>query len=414
MSRLVDSLGWTLVHFAWQGALIAALTALAFAIFRNSRPKLRYLIGCLALLACVAWPMLEFAQRWQAYTRYASAQGAGQVLQQLMLSDDPYVMLREYMGWIVALWSCGSILFALRMGAGLFWVRRLTRAGSSELAGLRARLDGLTAAAGLSGIGLRIVDGLDGGPLAVGFLRPVVIVPASLVTGMSPQLLDALLAHELGHIRHHDYLVNLLQNAVETLLFYHPAVWWLSARVRAERELMADDFAARLLDDPRTVALALSELEKSRFQAQAIAQAATGGQLAQRVRRLVMPKAQGLNLAALAPVLGALLAGMTVYANAAVVSAHANRLPVAVFSSCQRPIYPQESLDKADQGTVVIGLRISADGHVLSSRINRSSGHRPLDRAARSAIEKCRFDPGLVNGKPTEMNTHLQYVWMLE
>ena len=95
------------------------------------------------------------------------------------------------------------------------------------------------------------------------------LVPAVLVTGMPPHLLEALLAHELGHIRRHDYLINLLQNVVEILLFYHPAVWWLSRRIRTEREQIADDFAAHHLGDPRRLALACPNWNACSFPASA-------------------------------------------------------------------------------------------------------------------------------------------------
>ena len=89
-------------------------------------------------------------------------------------------------------------------------------------------------------------------PTVIGWLRPVVLVPASALAGMTPQQLEAILAHELAHIRRHDYLVNLLQTLVETLLFYHPAVWWLSRRIRIERENCCDDLAVSLCGDPVT------------------------------------------------------------------------------------------------------------------------------------------------------------------
>ena len=87
-------------------------------------------------------------------------------------------------------------------------------------------------------------------PTVIGWLRPVVLMPASALSGMGPQQLEAILAHELAHIRRHDYLVNLLQTVVETLLFYHPAVWWLSGRIRVERENCCDDLAVSLCGDP--------------------------------------------------------------------------------------------------------------------------------------------------------------------
>jgi hypothetical protein len=113
---------------------------------------------------------------------------------------------------------------------------------------------------------------------------------------MAPQLLEALLAHELAHVRRHDYLVNLLQSAIEILLFYHPAVWWLSHRIRIERELIADDLAASALDEPRRLALALSELDLFQLSPPQLAPGAIGekGKLMSRIKRLVRPQTETL------------------------------------------------------------------------------------------------------------------------
>ena len=100
-------------------------------------------------------------------------------------------------------------------------------------------------------------------PTVIGWLKPVVLLPASALAGLTPRQLEAILAHELAHIRRHDYLVNLLQTLVETLLFYHPAVWWLSRRIRVERENCCDDLAVSLCGDPVAYAAALADLEGS-------------------------------------------------------------------------------------------------------------------------------------------------------
>jgi HEAT repeat protein len=124
-------------------------------------------------------------------------------------------------------------------------------------------------------------------PAVIGWLRPVVLVPASLASGLTPLQVEAILAHELAHVRRHDYLVNLAQALVETLLFYHPAVWWISARVREEREHCCDDLAVAVCGDGRVYAAALLSLEEHR--APRLAAAATGGALLSRIRRLVVP-----------------------------------------------------------------------------------------------------------------------------
>src|SRR5688572_23991155 len=122
-------------------------------------------------------------------------------------------------------------------------------------------------------------------PTVIGWLRPVVLLPVSALTGLTRQQLETILAHELAHVRRHDFIVNLFQTAVETLFFYHPAVWWISSKIRMEREHCCDDLAVELCGNPVLYARALADLEQTRFPTPALA--LTGGSLLSRVRRLI-------------------------------------------------------------------------------------------------------------------------------
>jgi HEAT repeat protein len=125
-------------------------------------------------------------------------------------------------------------------------------------------------------------------PLVIGAIRPVIVVPASLITGLTPLQLDMLLAHELAHIRRHDYLINLLQTVLETLLFYHPAARWISDRAREERENCCDDIAVAICGgDAGQYTNTLLVLEESRNAGVGLAAAATGGSLLRRAERLI-------------------------------------------------------------------------------------------------------------------------------
>jgi D-alanyl-D-alanine endopeptidase (penicillin-binding protein 7) len=205
---------------------------------------------------------------------------------------------------------------------------------------------------------------------------------------------------------------------VETLLFYHPAVWWISGRIRIERELIADDVAARQLGEPRRLARALSELERFQFSSNHLAQAANGGDLMSRIKRLVRPDTQALNWKAAIPVLGlagVLLAGC---AQAPVAAPMADSVvpdtrAIADFRSCAKPHYPAEDLAAKHQGTVSLGFLIGQDGMVHDSAVRKSSGYASLDDAARSAIARCKFSPALAGGKPVETWADVQYVWTL-
>jgi D-alanyl-D-alanine endopeptidase (penicillin-binding protein 7) len=424
---LIAAFGWTLVHFVWQGALLGCVVAVLLTLLRNARPETRYALACAGLLLCLVWPAVDLALLLQTGTGAGGNRllpGSAGAAMAGPDADGLLSWLGHNLGWIVALWAACAGALGLRMAAGLLWIGRAARLQACDPA-WQERLSRLAERCGLGReVRLRVVDGLAS-PITAGWWRPVVLVPASLIAGMPPQLLEALLAHELGHVRRHDYLVNLLQNVIETLLFYHPAVWWLSRRIRAEREQIADDFAARHLGEPRRLALALSELEKLQFSSHHLAQAANGGDLMARIRRLLRPDVQALNWKAAIPVLGlAVVCAASAHAPSSqraaapavtpAAVAGLTRVPVLDFRSCRKPHYPRADLKAGHEGTVTLGFMVDRDGAVLDSTVTRSSGYPGLDEAARSALEKCSFTPALKKGKPVAERVMVQYVWTLQ
>jgi bla regulator protein BlaR1 len=415
-SMVVSSIGWTLVHFLWQGLLLGCATAVLLTLMRNMRPEHRYTVSCTALFMCLAWPALEFYLRMQdlsAAVTLAEPAG-GWAMAPGNRAGGIESQLQGNLVWIVALWAvCASVL-SVRIGLGLLWVKRAEHQYTGD-AHWQARVDRMAAQFGITrAVRLRVVENLAS-PITAGWWRPVVLVPASLITGMPSHLLEALLAHELAHVRRFDYLVNLGQNVVETLLFYHPAVWWISGRIRDEREQIADDIAASQLGEPRRLALALSELERFQFSSHHLAQAANGGDLMTRIKRLIRPDTQALNWKAAIPVLGLAAACLSVYANAAPDAAKAEKTHAVVdFKSCAKPHYPAESLKAGNQGAVTLSFLIGVDGKAKESTVAKSSGFAPLDEAARTAIAKCSFKPATVAGKPVEDWMKMKYVWTLK
>ena len=180
-------------------------------------------------------------------------------------------------------WLCGVAVLTLRLISGWVWVQRMKSHGASPAAdGWQHIVARLSRRLHIARHVRLLESTLVEVPTVIGWIKPVVLLPASALAGLSPQQLEAILAHELAHIRRHDYLVNLLQTLVETLLFYHPAVWWLSRRIRVERENCCDDLAVSLCGDPYTYAKALADLEELRGAARPqafLAMAATGGSL---------------------------------------------------------------------------------------------------------------------------------------
>ena len=338
LPAFVSTLGWALIHFVWQGTLIGIATAIALIALRNARPQTRYAVNCIALALCLALPILGVWRGMQADATVADAPIAAAfatnaadsvVLPNLTtpaMSASWRSTLQGQLPWIVALWSIGAGLLALRMALGMLWVGRIGRSHSA--AGhprWQRRLDRLAEKLGIERlVRLRVTSDLTS-PVAAGCWKPMVLVPAALLANMPLDLLEALLAHELAHIRRHDYLVNLIQSAIESLLFYHPVVWWLSKQIRIEREQIADDIAARVIGEPHRLALALHELDvfqQDRLQrlgdlpgAFQLVPAANGGHLMSRIQRLIRPNQHALDWKMALPIIGLTAMCLTVYAH---------------------------------------------------------------------------------------------------
>ena len=426
---VIVQLGWTLLDFTWQGALIACFAGAGLVALRNSSPRARYALACTALFACLAWPAASLWQRLMApdavlADSLALALQAGAAPARAA----PAAWLQAHLGMLVLGWAAGACALSLRMVLGLWWIRRAaTFVPDGAALQWQGKIAAMAPRFGIArAVRLRIVDSIAS-PLTAGWWRPVILLPASLLTGMPADLLEALIAHELGHIRRGDYLVNLLQNVIETLLFYHPAVWWLSKRIRDERELIADDLAVAYLGQPRSLALALSELEKCQFSGNQLASAANGGDLMHRIKRLLRPTAPSLHWKAALPVLGltvALVAGCAQMTAPALTAAPgpasvSTKTPLhtkalAQFASCRKPVWPKEALRNEVTGTVHLEFLVGTDGMVRDSRIAHSSGSAELDEAARSGIAVCRFSPATDDGVPVQAWSKMQYVWTLQ
>ncbi len=324
-TTLVPALAGMLFDFLWQGALIGLLAWLALALLRNARPQARYAVACIAMLACIAVPATQLLRTLGAPAP-GGAHAATAPATQFFTFDAATAPAREAAGslagwpalpadalpWIVALWAAGAGLLALRMGLGLLWIRRLRPATApAGTAAWQSRLDRMATAMGIRRKVLWRVLAEGDTPLAAGWWRPVVMVPAALVLHMPTPLLEALVAHELAHVRRHDYLVNLCQGVVEVLLFYHPVVWWLSRQVRLEREQVADDIAARLIGEPRRLAIALSELDRY-VPVPTPALAAHGGHLMSRIQQLIRPRRRAPGSAVALPLVALAIAGVAI------------------------------------------------------------------------------------------------------
>ena len=279
MRDWIDVTGWTLLHFVWQGALLGLTVAGVLWLCRRRSANARYAVASGGLVALLAAPVVTAAVLWQAARAVEPLRPADRAAAREPGNRSPEghaLVARDSLGTlharlaaalpgVVAVWLAGVSLLLVRTGGGLWRVHRLHEAG---LAAPASRWQ--EAAARLaSRLGLvnavRVVESrLVGTPTVVGWMRPIILLPVAALANLTPAQVEAILAHELAHIRRHDYLVNLLQSLGETVLFYHPAVWWVSGRIRAERENCCDDVALVVSGDRVGYASALAALEEWR------------------------------------------------------------------------------------------------------------------------------------------------------
>ncbi len=351
---LVYSIGLTLLHSLWQCSAIGVIAWLALRSLPKATAQTRYAVSCAALAACVLWPAAQLAHVLLAPLTPLTAamvmptadlsvgQGMSGLLSESLLSGKP-IPLDRALRWIAAFWAAGACLMLLRLGVGLRWVSRLrSSADVTHDFAWQLRLDRLAQRFGLSQVRLAVLDGRStpaSGPFVSGIWRPMVLVPASLIARMPVDMLEALLAHELAHIRRHDYLVNLFQRAAEAFLFYHPAVWWLSRRIRVEREYIADDLAVSVLGERRCLAFALAELGRLSSPTQSLAQAAHGGHLMSRIQTLLRPERRTPAGSALLPLAGLAFAciGCFAYAQTRATSVVAPKVTVGTIAAAATP-----------------------------------------------------------------------------
>jgi uncharacterized protein (TIGR03435 family) len=321
----VARLGSTLLHFLWQGVAIAAVYAAARKWAATAAPNVRYLLGCAALSAMAAAPLVTWLALGPSPAAHVATTSLASPLSVTAAAsgtvrDVPYARpgaisaatAAPFLSWVVAAWLAGATALWVRLfGGWILAVELRSRLVLPAPAAWQQTLDRLKARIGVARPVRLLLSSLVQAPVVVGWLRPVVLTPIGALTGLPAEQMEALLLHELAHIRRYDYLVNMLQSAVEALLFYHPAVWWVSGHMRAERELCCDDAAVSVTGDVVAYARALAQIGSLH---PPVVMAANGGSLAHRIGRLLgQPRSAprtlsgtGIVAAAVLPILAAL------------------------------------------------------------------------------------------------------------
>ena len=332
MTAIAQAFREALLGFVWQGLVVAFVLWIVLFALRRRSARARYAVCCAALALMAVLPVMTGALDY-SYPAAAlpAARAGGTSVAVVTAAGNPVPHDLDWAAWLLPAWSIGVLLFSLR----LVWAARRISAVKKQA---QAPDDGIAALAGLT-----------------------------------PDQLEAVLAHELAHILRYDYVVNMLQTVVETLLFYHPAVWWVSARIRQERELCCDDVAVAACGDALCYARALTRLERLRLTTPSMALGSTSGSLLYRIRRIMGEAREGHAPAKLPGIL-ALVLGLACFA-----------LNVQ-WAHGQQPDAPGVAAEKAGQGTVVVEVTIDAAGRVGDARV--ISGPAELRRSAlRTALD---------------------------
>jgi beta-lactamase regulating signal transducer with metallopeptidase domain len=293
------TLGWSLLHFVWQGFALVAIASVALTPLR--RASARYVVGVLTLVAMVATLAITFVLLLNSQSAMRATENAATPVivfaqktfftqtVQPVLAGAPAAksFSAKALPLLVEFWLAGVLFFTLRTAGSLVYLERLRRAASISVApALLAKCRELQTRLGLN----RVIQFCEcrwlDAPAVIGWFRPVVLLPVRALTGLTEDQIEAVIAHELAHIRRFDSFVNLFQVIAESLLFFHPAVWWLNKRVRIERENCCDDVAVAACGNHLGYARALTTMEEWRA-TPALTVAANGSPLAARISRIL-------------------------------------------------------------------------------------------------------------------------------
>jgi beta-lactamase regulating signal transducer with metallopeptidase domain len=323
-SGLVDRVGWTLLHSLWEAAAVAILVAGGLRAMNGFSAATRYVVasaglGMMVMLVVGTFFFItgtgrvtsreavgvgggerRFATEPQRDEgRTENAGGAVRTLNVATVTQTVKIPLRERLAemarelepvfpWMVGIWTFGVLMLSGWQVGGWMAMQRLRRVGV-ESAGERveAMVVRMRKRLAVSRTVRVMGSGLVSVPMVMGHFRPLILVPMGLLAGLPVEQVEAIVAHELAHVRRHDYVVNLVQIIVETLLFYHPAVWWISKQIRREREHCCDDLAAEVVGDRVVYAEALVSVASLRKTGNGLAMAANGGTMLVRIQRVL-------------------------------------------------------------------------------------------------------------------------------
>lgn len=297
--ELTAAIGETFMHALWQITGLGILLIIGLLVVGRKASRSRYRLGVGALATMLAMPILTFFYLYEPASP-ALAVGGGQAaltngfgfIPTTALSGETILEVVQNFfnanGFLVmGLWLMGALFFTLRLTGSYLQVRNLRHRHTSPApAALLATMEQLKERMKIRHKISLLESSVISSPMVIGALKPVILVPMGLATGLNPDQIECLLAHELAHIRRKDYMVNVFQSMVEIVLFFHPMVWWVSKMVREERENCCDMDVIDVKENRIVYARALLNLETIRNSNPELALASTGGKLFDRIQRI--------------------------------------------------------------------------------------------------------------------------------
>ncbi|MEL6194658.1 MAG: M56 family metallopeptidase [Bacteroidota bacterium] len=310
-SQLAEALTWTLLHSIWQGLVLWLLLVVVLKMTNMKSPSGRYVSGIMAMFTWLCWMCITLFQ--QIDTSAATIYEAGDITFAYDIQEEAtahffhgeeHASLYEIQYWFQdivfeygslfnLIWLSGFIIFGLKWVSGWMYVQYLKK--SAYLIAeehWREKLDILLKKMDIGKDIQILASDHVMSPILVGHIKPIILFPAALLTGLQPEHLEAIISHELAHVKRHDYLVNIVISGMEMILFYHPAYWWMANMIKKERELCCDDMAVSVIKSPLKYAEALAEVQSYEQSAVSLAMGIQGSNkqfLLGRVRRLLTP-----------------------------------------------------------------------------------------------------------------------------
>ncbi|KAA6455682.1 M56 family metallopeptidase [Acidobacteria bacterium AB60] len=296
MTHLLPSIAWTLIHFCWEAAAIAAVYGASSLLLSRRSSNARYTAALTALLLMMSSALVTFGLELRANGAFAREAGTARqtaapaAMAKPEAGPHPFVpaasaisqdaalpSLPALLPWIDGFWLVGVFALSLRSLGGWWLIRRLSASASTAVpAETMASFKRIAATLGIKRGVVLAISGAVSGPATVGVLRATVLLPLCALTSLSADELEMVFAHELAHVRRADFFWNLIQTFAETVFFFHPAVWWIGGCLRNERELCCDDLALKICPNPVTYARALFRLEEQRVRQPRLAMALDG------------------------------------------------------------------------------------------------------------------------------------------